>query len=108
MKKKKQVVTEWLYFSQRKRLPFLKDHRVDSTTAPHERRKIRRELKEEIFKRDGIDIMVVATDVFGKSITLCINGLVDTGLSVFQDSNGFLTVDASLKAEQIQRKGRAG
>ena len=86
----------------------MKVHRVDSTTASHKRRKIRREPKEQIFKRGGIDIMVIATDVFGKSITLCINGLVDTGLSIFQDSNGFLTVDPSLKAEQIQRKGRAG
>ena len=95
-------------FSQRKRLPSSKYHRVDSTTAQHERRMIRRELKEEIFKRNGIDILVVATDVLGKSITLPINGLVDTGLSIFPDSNGFLTVDASSKADQIQRKGRAG
>ena len=95
-------------FSRKKRLPSLKFHRVDSTTPQPERKLIREELKKEICKRAGIDILVVATDVLGKSITLSINGLVDTGLSIFPDSNGFLTVDASLKADQIQRKGRAG
>ena len=51
---------------------------------------------------------MVATDVFGKSITLCINGLVDTALSIEVDSNGFLIAGHSSKADEIQRMGRAG
>ena len=74
----------------------------------HERKKIRQQLRQQTFKRDGQDTLLVATDVFGKSVTLCINGLVDTGESMTQDSNGFLTVGPSSKAEEIQRKGRGG
>ena len=107
-KEMEQIVAQWLSFSRRQRLPFLTIQRVDSSTAAHERKRIRQQLQQEIFKRGGQDTLVIGTDVFAKSINLWINGLVDTGLSMFQESNGFLTIGPSSKAEEIQRKGRGG
>ena len=82
--------------------------RVDSSTAAHERKRIRQKLQQEIFKRGGQDTLVIGTDVFAKSINLWINGLVDTGLSIFEESNRFWTIGLSSKAEEIQRKGTGG
>ena len=93
---------------EKNHLPFLNVQRVDSNTPWHERKKIRQQLRQQVFGSDGQDTLLVATDVFGKSITLYINGLVDTGLSMAVDSNGFLIVGQSSRAEEIQRMGRGG
>ena len=82
--------------------------RVDANTPAHERTRIRQHLQRTISKHGSKGTLVVATDVFGKSITLCINGLVDTALSIEVDSNGFLIAGHSSKADEIQRMGRGG
>ena len=57
------------------------DHRsVDSSTPKPDRQKTREELRTQEFRADCNDIIVLATNVFEKGITLCINGLIDTGL----------------------------
>ena len=101
-KEMEQIVAQWLSFSRRQRLPFLTIQRVDSSTAAHERKRIRQKLQQEIFKRGGQDTLVIGTDVFAKSINLWINGLVDTGLSIFEESNRFWIIGPSSKAKEIQ------
>ena len=94
-------------------IAFSKDHswnvyRVDSHTAKKERQRIRDVLRTQKFRPSEKDSIVVATNVFEKGITLWINGLIDTGLTVFLDSNGFLKVGLCTPAQTVQRKGRGG
>ena len=107
-KEMEQIIAEWIVFSTKHQLPHCKISRVDSTTSQHDRRKVRDSLKEQNFDSRQQDSVVWATDVFGKSITLYINGVVDVGLMIGLDSNMFLRLYANSIAHSIQRKGRAG
>ena len=106
-KEMEQIVAEWICFTRTKNADSMKIHRVDSNTPHYERKNIRTELQTQYTNPSGRDNLVVVTDVFCTSITLYITGLLDTGLSISQDSNDFLQVGPSSTADEIQRKGGA-
>ena len=52
--------------------------------------------------------LIVATKVFESSITLPINGLVNTGMAIDPNLNGHLTLFLCTLEQNIQRESRAG
>ena len=107
-KEMEKVAAECSAFSKRHHLECEHRFQVDSTTPKKVRTGIRNHLEEQNFRIDQPSTLVLATSVFAKSITLYINGLVDTNMVVALDSNTFLNLYRCTAAQTIQRKGRAG
>ena len=97
-------IAQWIAFSKDQSWNL---DRVDSSTHKKERQRIRDTLETQNFRR-GDDNIVVATNVFEKGITLCINGLIDSNLAVSKETNGFLKVGLCTPSQNVQRKGRGG
>ena len=100
-----QITTQWSASSAGRKFGECQTYRVDSNTSKSEREKIRTQLKEQHSSRKICHHIVVATEIFGRSITLHINGLIDTGLIVDLNINTFLQVRACNEAESVQRRG---
>ncbi len=81
---------------------------VSSETPKGERRRIRKGLESQRCQSGYNNVLVLATSVFESSITLYVNGVIDTGLAVAIDFNGFLRLGPCNVAQTTQRKGRAG
>ncbi len=102
------AVAHWREYATRHDISGWDFHRVDSTTSKQERQRIRELLERQDVHYRARSNIVFATEVFARAITLCINGLIDLGLSMTQDVNMFLRLMASSEAETIQKQGRAG
>ena len=103
-----QLSVEWTGFSKSHGLECEKPWLVDSNTPKEKRASIRDLLEKQNFQYDRPNILVIATVVFAKSITLNINGLIDTNMVMTVDRNGFLNLHSCTAAQTIQRKGRGG
>ena len=102
-----QVISHWLSVP-----PQAQTHhvlfRVDSQTPKHDRKRIRAFLACQDCDPRRPNSIIVATKVFESSITLPINGLIDTGMAMGVDRNGHLTLYLCTHAQTTQRLGRAG
>ena len=82
--------------------------RVSSRTSQSERTRIRNHLVDQACQPGRPHSIAVATKVFESSITLHINGLINTGMAMGIDRNGHLKVFLCSAAQSTQREGRAG
>ena len=82
--------------------------RVDSQTPKRDRNFIRSEFEKQDCRFGMPHSLSVASRVFESSITLPINGLVNTGIAIDPDLNGFLKLFLFTLEQNIQREGRAG
>ncbi len=102
-----QVIASWLSAPGHRKI----DHnifRVSSRTTHSERTRTRYHLVDQGCKPGRPHSIVVATKVFESSITLHINGVINTGMAMGIDRNGHLKVFLCSAAEATQRVGRAG
>ena len=106
-KEMQQVIAEWFSVSSQADLGHVV-FRVDSHTPKSDRKFIRSELKKQGCRFGMPHSLTVATKVFESSITLPINGLVNTGMAIDPDLNGHLKLFLCTLEQNIQRKGRAG
>ena len=83
-------------------------HRVHSETPKDERYNIRTLLHDQNFRASEKHNVVISTAVFEKSITLWINGVIDTSMAVEFDAHSFVQVVRCDQAKNKQRKGRGG
>ena len=81
---------------------------VTSKTPKHRGNALRAHLVAQGRKDRKSPTIVCATKVLESSITLDINGLVNTGMAIGKDVNGHLKLYQSSQAQNIQREGRAG
>ena len=70
---------------------------------------MRERLREQNFSLQAKkNIIVFCQDTLSTSITLYVNGVIDTNESVHPDENEFLVLGACVDADTTQRKGRGG
>ena len=81
---------------------------VSSDTPQGERQRIRSVLDSQQCDRRYHSVLVIATSVFEASVTLDVNGVIDTGLPAERDFNDFLQPVLCNGAQSTQRRGRAG
>ena len=81
---------------------------VHGQTNPSQRSAVRKLLQDNACDCRCEDVIVIATLVFGLSVTLDINGFVDSNLEIVVNRNGFLCVGTSNSVTSTQRLGRAG
>ena len=101
------VISHWFSVSSQAQTPHVL-FKVDSQTPKHERKRIRAVLQSQDCDPRRPDSITVGTNIFESSITLHINGLIDTGMAIGVDRNGHLTLYLCTQAQTIQRRGRAG
>ena len=101
------VIAQWLSVPSQATLKHVV-FRVNSQTPKCERKRIRDHLAAQGCYRNNPHSIVVATKVFESSITLPINGLINTGMAMDLDCNGHLKLYLCTNAQTVQGEGRAG
>ena len=101
------VITSWISESAGRDVDY-KIFRVSSVTSKAERTRVRNHFVAQACGPGRPHSIVVATKVFESSITLHINGLINTGMAMGIDCNGHLKPCLCSAAQAIQREGRAG
>ena len=102
-----QVVTTWLSVAEHKQISH-DIFRVSSQTSKSERTRIRQHLFAQNCEPRKNHSIAVATKIFESSITLYINGVIDTGMAMGVDDNGHLELFLCSASQATQRQGRAG
>ncbi len=80
---------------------------VTTATPKRKRERIRRQLGTQQCRRRYKSILLLATSVFESSITLEVNGVINSGLATTLDHQGFLNVTLCNPAQHRQRRDRA-
>ena len=100
-------MSHWLVFPKDAELRHIV-LQVDSQTPKRQRKRIRAKLEARNCQPDSPRSVTFATKVFESSITLPINGLVNTNMAIVVDRNGHLNLCLCAPAQTVQREGRAG
>ena len=101
------VIASWVSASARRDVDY-NIFRVSSVTSKSERTRVRNHLLAQACRPGRPHSIVVATKVLESSITLHINGLINTGMAMGIDCNGHLHACLCSPAQATQREGRAG
>ena len=82
---------------------------VTGDSPQWERTRIRHALEKQGFaKRDPHSLVLATGGVFDKSVTLHLNGVIDSDLAVDLDWNGFKCLRPNTPSGATQREGRGG
>ena len=109
-----QIRAAWEIAKTREEKDSYCEYHIDSSSSETLRCAMREHLRQQNFKLENFkgrkekDIVVFSQDALSSSITLFVNGVIDTNESIHIDENDFLVLGACTDDETEQRRGRGG